>query len=352
MLDTDTLLMKRAIELAGRGAGLVSPNPMVGAVLVNDGAVVGEGYHRFDLLKHAESYAIEAAGKNARGATLYCNLEPCCHQGRTPPCTEALIAAGISRAIIAVKDSDRRVNGRGIEQLRGGGIEVEVGLLEERALRLNEIYFKFISTGVPFLHGVIEYPNDPPALPSPWRPSDDFLQNVFTYDGLVFGESAEINRVVAEAAVSRERHRDLIVVAEESERGVLKDLRRREGTRLSVVSLELEPTEGDTVRKVVRLDEGVAQSTARSQISLVLATVARLQATSLIALPGLIELTDESAFAELDKLTIVIPSALSEQRLPAQWVLGNLEFDLNDAKLTEAGDCIEVTGYPSLRGVA
>src|SRR6185369_12011684 len=133
MLDTDTLLMKRALELARRGAGLVSPNPMVGALLVNDGRVVGEGYHRYDLLKHAESYAIDAAGKLARGATLYCNLEPCCHHGRTPPCTDALIEAGIARAVIAAKDADPRVNGRGIEQLREAGVEVDVGLLEDRA---------------------------------------------------------------------------------------------------------------------------------------------------------------------------------------------------------------------------
>src|ERR1044071_7271860 len=104
MLDTDTLLMKRALELASKGAGLVSPNPMVGAVLVNEGRVVGEGFHRYDLLKHAESYAIELAGDLSRGATLYCNLEPCSHYGRTPPCTDALIHAGISRAVISIKD--------------------------------------------------------------------------------------------------------------------------------------------------------------------------------------------------------------------------------------------------------
>lgn len=352
MLDTDTLLMKRAIELARRGNGLVSPNPMVGAVLVNDGAVVGEGYHRYDRLKHAESYAIDAAGKHARGATLYCNLEPCCHHGRTPPCTEALIAAGISRAMIAVKDPDRRVSGRGIEQLRAAGIEVEAGLLEERALRLNETYFKFISTGIPFLHGVIEYPFDFPVLPSPWRPSDQFLQNVFAYDGLLLGGRAEIDRLVTGAALSRERHRDFIVVAGEAEPAVLKDLQGRKGIRLSVVSLDPEPTEGETGRKVVRLDEGVAQGGTRSEISSVLATVARLQVTSLIALPGLVDLTDATAFAELDKLTIVLPGALTEQRLPTQWVLGNIEFDLKDGKITEAGDYIELTGYPSLRGVA
>src|SRR5580704_855336 len=112
--------MKRALELAASGAGAVSPNPMVGAVIVRDGEVVGEGHHLFHLVRHAESYALDAAGDRARGATLYCNLEPCCHQGRTPPCTNGLIQAGIARAVIAIADPDPRVSGRGLDQMRSG----------------------------------------------------------------------------------------------------------------------------------------------------------------------------------------------------------------------------------------
>src|SRR4030095_14421457 len=153
MIEGDAVFMKRAIELAARGAGLVSPNPMVGALLIKNGRVIGEGFHRYDLLKHGEIYAIEMAGEEARGATLYCNLEPCCHHGRTPPCTEALISAGIARAVIAIKDPYEKVNGRGIEQLRSAGIDVEVGLCEDEALRLNEGYLKFVTRGIPFAHG-------------------------------------------------------------------------------------------------------------------------------------------------------------------------------------------------------
>src|ERR1700754_1387124 len=143
MSELDERFMKRALELARRGAGLVSPNPAVGAVVVRDGRVVGEGYFLYEHFKHAEIYAIEAAGERALGATLYCSLEPCCFQGRTPPCTDALIAAGIARAVIAVADPHPRVRGRGIAQLRNAGIEVEVGLLEEESKRLNEAFFKF-----------------------------------------------------------------------------------------------------------------------------------------------------------------------------------------------------------------
>jgi diaminohydroxyphosphoribosylaminopyrimidine deaminase / 5-amino-6-(5-phosphoribosylamino)uracil reductase len=142
MNEDDMRYMKRALALARRGAGRVSPNPLVGAVLVNDGRVVGEGFHIFEKVKHAEVFALEQAGEQARGATLYCSLEPCCHHGRTSPCTDALIEAGIGRAVIAVTDPNPRVNGQGIRQLRDAGIVVEVGLCEDEARRLNEDFFK------------------------------------------------------------------------------------------------------------------------------------------------------------------------------------------------------------------
>ncbi|MGH9827599.1 MAG: bifunctional diaminohydroxyphosphoribosylaminopyrimidine deaminase/5-amino-6-(5-phosphoribosylamino)uracil reductase RibD, partial [Blastocatellia bacterium] len=134
--------MARAIELASQGEGLVSPNPMVGAVVVRAGQVIGEGFHRFELLRHAESYALEAAGTKARGATLYCNLEPCSHQGRTPPCTMSVIASGISGVVIGMIDPDPRVNGRGVEQLKQAGVDVTVGVLQAESELLNEIYVK------------------------------------------------------------------------------------------------------------------------------------------------------------------------------------------------------------------
>jgi diaminohydroxyphosphoribosylaminopyrimidine deaminase/5-amino-6-(5-phosphoribosylamino)uracil reductase len=139
--EKDTRFMRRALELARKGDGLAQPNPMVGALLVRDGIVVGEGFHIYANLKHAEVLAIEDAGEAAQGATLYCSLEPCCHYGRTPPCTNAIIQAGIARAFIAIVDNDIRVHGRGIEQLREAGIEVIVGVCEPEAYELNRDYF-------------------------------------------------------------------------------------------------------------------------------------------------------------------------------------------------------------------
>jgi diaminohydroxyphosphoribosylaminopyrimidine deaminase/5-amino-6-(5-phosphoribosylamino)uracil reductase len=143
--------MDRAIELASRGVALASPNPMVGAVLVRDGRVVGEGFHTYDGVRHAEIIALEAAGASARGATLYINLEPCCHTGRTGPCTQALIAAGVARVVPAMADPNPAVAGRGFQQLRAAGIEVSTGLREVEARRLNEAFTRWIVSRRPLV---------------------------------------------------------------------------------------------------------------------------------------------------------------------------------------------------------
>lgn len=143
--------MRRALALACRALGRTSPNPVVGALVIKGEEVVGEGYHLKAGTPHAEVHALQQAGARARGATLYVTLEPCCHYGRTPPCTEAIIAAGISRVVVATLDPNPRVAGRGVNRLREAGIEVKVGVLEMEARRANEFFFKYITTGVPFV---------------------------------------------------------------------------------------------------------------------------------------------------------------------------------------------------------
>lgn len=143
--------MARALALARRGEGLASPNPLVGAVLVRRGRVVGQGFHTYAGVKHAEVIALERAGSQARGATLYINLEPCCHTGRTGPCTDALIAAGVRRVVAAMRDPNPRVAGRGFARLRRAGIRVQVGLCEAEAQQLNASFAKWIRTGLPFV---------------------------------------------------------------------------------------------------------------------------------------------------------------------------------------------------------
>ena len=148
---SDEALMERALALAMRGWGRVSPNPMVGAVVVADGRVVGEGAHEGPGLPHAEVVALREAGERARGASLFTTLEPCSHQGRTPPCVDAVIAAGIARVVAATTDPNPIVDGRGIARLREAGIEVMTGVHAAEAARINAAFAKHIRTGIPFV---------------------------------------------------------------------------------------------------------------------------------------------------------------------------------------------------------
>lgn len=147
----DRAFLQKALELATAGLGYVSPNPMVGAVVVKDGEIVGTGYHRKFGGDHAEVEALREAGHLSRGATLYCTLEPCSHFGKTPPCVNRVIESGIARVVIGTLDPNPLVNGRGVNILREHGIAVESGLLEEACYELNESYFKFITTRLPFV---------------------------------------------------------------------------------------------------------------------------------------------------------------------------------------------------------
>ncbi len=135
--QTDSLHMARALQLAERGLYTTAPNPRVGCVLVQDGTVVGEGWHQRAGEAHAEVYALQQAGDKARGATAYVSLEPCCHHGRTPPCTEALISAGVRRVVVAMQDPNPEVAGKGLAQLQQAGIEVSSGLMQAQAEQLN-----------------------------------------------------------------------------------------------------------------------------------------------------------------------------------------------------------------------
>ena len=147
--ERDAEFMRRALRLASKG--FTPPNPMVGCVIVRNGAIIGEGFHPFAGQPHAEVFALRDAGEQARGATAYVTLEPCSHQGRTPPCADALIAAGVVRVVVATPDSNPKVGGRGIERLRQAGVSVTVGVLQAQARRLNEAFFHFHETQTPFV---------------------------------------------------------------------------------------------------------------------------------------------------------------------------------------------------------
>jgi len=201
---TDEQLLHRALELARQGINLASPNPYVGAVIVDQhGSVVGEGVYTYGGMKHAEVLALAQAGDKARGGTLYINLEPHSHQGRTPPCTDALIAAGIRRVVASMPDPNPKVSGTGFEKLRAARIEVEVGGLEAEARNLNEAFARYIRHGLPLVT----------------------LKAAMTLDGKIAPPGATANRIagapaggwitgeVARAHVQEQRHQsDAILV--------------------------------------------------------------------------------------------------------------------------------------------
>lgn len=151
MQQADSRYMRRALTLARKGVGRTAPNPAVGCVIVRDGQVVGQGWHKKAGSPHAEVLALQQAGERARGADLYVTLEPCSHFGKTPPCSEALIAAGVQRVVVGMVDPYKQVSGQGIEQLRRAGIIVEVGLLEAECRELNKGFIKYVTTGLPYL---------------------------------------------------------------------------------------------------------------------------------------------------------------------------------------------------------
>ncbi|MBI1356390.1 MAG: bifunctional diaminohydroxyphosphoribosylaminopyrimidine deaminase/5-amino-6-(5-phosphoribosylamino)uracil reductase RibD [Acidobacteria bacterium] len=168
--DTDRRWMLEALELAARGVAQASPNPLVGAVVVDaEGRKVGEGFHTYEGVKHAEALALEQAGVAARGGTLYVTLEPCSHYGRTAPCADAVVESGVARVVCPLEDENPQVQGGGFDKLRAGGVEVEIAEeLRGEAHRLNEAFFHYIRTGTPFvtlktaatLDGKIAAPDD------------------------------------------------------------------------------------------------------------------------------------------------------------------------------------------------
>lgn len=185
---TDNNYMMRALELAKKGCGWVNPNPMVGAVIVKDGHVIGEGYHQRYGELHAERHALASCTVSPAGAAMYVTLEPCCHFGKTPPCTEAIVESGIKRVVIGSSDPNPLVAGKGIEILKRHGIEVTEGVLQEDCNKLNEVFFHFIQNKTPYV--VMKY--------------------AMTMDGKIATRTGASRWITGEAArerVQRDRHR-------------------------------------------------------------------------------------------------------------------------------------------------
>ncbi|MBT9164658.1 MAG: Riboflavin biosynthesis protein RibD [candidate division WS2 bacterium] len=150
-MDIDYYFMKKTINLAKHGRGRVSPNPLVGALVIKNGEIIGKGYHHKTGEPHAEVLALKEAGPDAKGATLVVNLEPCCHYGKTPPCTKMIIESGIIKVVSGMEDPNPLVSGKGFAELKNAGIEVKTDILKEQCIKLNEVFIKYITTKKPFV---------------------------------------------------------------------------------------------------------------------------------------------------------------------------------------------------------
>jgi diaminohydroxyphosphoribosylaminopyrimidine deaminase / 5-amino-6-(5-phosphoribosylamino)uracil reductase len=206
--STDKAFLRQTMELAQKGAALASPNPYVGAILADDaGNILSSGFHTYDGVKHAEILALEQAGEKAKGATLYINLEPCSHQGRTGPCADALIAAGIRRVVACMQDPNPQVSGQGFARLRAAGIAVASGILEEEARPLNEAFAKYIRTRTPLITLKAAMTLDGKIAPPPSQPHNP------TALGAGGATNGWITSELARAHVQQLRHRsDAILV--------------------------------------------------------------------------------------------------------------------------------------------
>jgi diaminohydroxyphosphoribosylaminopyrimidine deaminase/5-amino-6-(5-phosphoribosylamino)uracil reductase len=211
-MTLDEQHLRKALDLARAGVGLVSPNPAVGAVVVDaSGREVGAGTHTYEGIKHAEVLALEQAGNSARGGTLYLNLEPCSHQGRTGPCADAVIAAGIRRVVCSMEDPNPRVAGQGFAKLRASGIKTEVGLFQAEAKKLNESFAKYIRRGKPLvtlksamtLDGKIADATKPGAQPDSAMPTTEGARSGYHW---ITGEAAR-------AHVQQLRHQSDAILA-------------------------------------------------------------------------------------------------------------------------------------------
>jgi len=363
--ELDTRMMRRALELAARGCGLVSPGPLVGCVVVDrDGEIAGEGHYVYEEVRHAESVALSQAGSRARGGTAYVSLEPHAHYGRTPPCTDALIEAGIARVVAPIEDLNPEVSGRGFAHLRAAGIKLETGLLAKEAEKLNEKYLHLMRTGRPFVH----------------------LKLAISLDGKIATRTGDSHWVTGDEALARAqqlRHQsDAILVGAGTvlvDDPLLTDRsglpRRRPLARVVLDDDLTTPLDSNLVNSVAEAplmiftSKQPALETHRSLVSRgveIISTEQRDLAAVLAKLAGhsvqsvLVEggakVAGEFIDADLvDKVTFFIaPKIIGSQQAPSAIAGRGIErmqdaLMLDDVEVIQRGRDFEVTGYPRKR---
>ncbi len=351
MTETDRRMMARALELAQKGVGQVSPGPLVGCVIVSaSGEIAGEGYYVFEELNHAETIALAIAGEKARGGTAYVSLEPHAHHGRTSPCTDALIAAGIKRVVAPIEDLNPKVSGKGFAHLRAAGVEVETGLLAEEATRVNEAYLHYMRTGRPFVHLKLAVSLDGKIATrtgdSHWVTGVEARERVqelrHAYDAILVGAGtvAKDDPLLTDRSGLR-RRRPLV--------RVILDDKLRLGSRLAApVVLVGRSGDTDLTDKEIQI-----LSLDPSDLCLVLTELGRREIQSILVEGGA-KVAGSFIDAKLvNKVTFFIaPKIVGGSDAPSAIAGRGVErmtqaLELERVEITQRGRDLEVTGYPA-----
>ena len=363
----DRRMMARALELAALGAARVSPGPLVGCVITNAGEVVGEGFYVFDEVKHAETLALEQAGLKARGGTAYVSLEPHAHHGRTPPCTDSLIAAGITRVLAPIEDPNPLVRGKGFEHLRSKGVEVYSGLMAAEASRLNEKYLHFMKSGRPFVHLKLACSLDGKiatrAGESRWITGEESRARVHElrnqYDAILVGaRTAALDDPLLTDRSNRARGRSLVrVILDESLRLSSESQLANTATESPVIVFA--GANAETGKRNALEAKGVAIIVDKSNgrdLTAILEELGNRSLQSVLVEGGAATAGKLLEAGLINKVTFFIaPMIIGGNEAPCAVGGSGVEkiaeaFKLRDVEVVRRGEDIEVTGYPAREG--
>jgi diaminohydroxyphosphoribosylaminopyrimidine deaminase/5-amino-6-(5-phosphoribosylamino)uracil reductase len=366
--EVDRRLMARALGLASKGAGLVSPGPLVGCVIASaEGEILGEGFYLYEQLKHAETYALEQAGVKAKGAIAYVSLEPHAHHGRTPPCTDALINAGVSRVLAPIEDPNPKVSGKGFAHLRSANIEVSVGLLANEAARLNEKYLHFMRTDRPFVHLKLAASLDGKIATrtgdSRWITGDQSRQRVHElrheYDAILIGAGTAVadDPLLTDRSGKARRKPLLRVVLDERLNVSPESELARTANEAPLLIFAGESVSNESVETLASSGVEIIQDAENGRdLEAVLKQLGEREIQSVLVEGGA-NVAGRLLDARLvDKISFFLapiiigggdaPTAIGGQGAEAL----TDAFELQDVEITQRGSDIEVTGYPKRRG--
>lgn len=360
-------MMGRALELAASGIARVSPGPLVGCVITNNGEVVGEGFYVYDEVKHAETLALEQAGQRAKGGTAYVSLEPHAHHGRTPPCTDGLITAGITRVVAPIEDPNPQVSGKGFQHLRAMGIEVCSGLMAAEASKLNEKYLHFMKTGRPFLHLKLACSLDGKiatrAGDSRWITGEESRARVHElrneYDAILVGAgTASLDNPLLTDRSSRPRRRSLVRIVLDQGLRLSSDSNLANTTSEAPV-IVFAGAKADRAKASALEAKGVEVVVDKSDGRDLLVILEQLGNRSLqsVLVEGGATIAGKLLDAGLvNKVTFFIaPMIIGGTAAPsavggtgAEQIVDALK--LEDIEVVRRGPDIEITGYPQMKG--